>query len=76
MMPSIEMPIRSGAVKQDAIPRPAGGLTRKASLNVVASLLDWSAKLAIGLLVTPVLVGGWSATCTWWTAVQRKFSNF
>jgi O-antigen/teichoic acid export membrane protein len=27
-------------------------------LNVVASLLDWSAKLAIGLLVTPVLVGG------------------
>jgi hypothetical protein len=58
MMPTIEMPIRSGAVKQDAIPRPAGGLTRKASLNVVASLLDWGAKVIIGLLVTPVLVGG------------------
>jgi O-antigen/teichoic acid export membrane protein len=33
-------------------------LTRRASLTAVAALLDYSAKLAVGLLVTPVLVHG------------------
>src|SRR6266851_5740536 len=57
-MPTIEMPTRTGAIKPDAVPRSAGGLTRRASLNVVASLLDWGAKVAVGFFVTPVLVGG------------------
>src|SRR5216683_5800900 len=57
-MPTIEMPTRTGAIKPDPVPRAAGGLTRRASLNVVASLLDWGAKVAVGFFVTPVLVGG------------------
>ncbi len=57
-MPTIEMPTRTGAIKPDPVPRSAGGLTRRASLNVVASLLDWGAKVAVGFFVTPVLVGG------------------
>jgi len=38
-------------------PRPAT-LTQRASLNVIASLLDYGAKVAVGLIVVPVLVGG------------------
>src|SRR3989442_8137947 len=38
-------------------PRPAT-LTQRASLNVVASLLDYGAKVAVGLVVVPILVGG------------------
>jgi O-antigen/teichoic acid export membrane protein len=38
---------------------PAGvTLTQRASLNVVASLLDYGAKVAVGLIVVPVLVSG------------------
>jgi O-antigen/teichoic acid export membrane protein len=36
----------------------AAALTRRASLNAVQSLLDYSAKLAVGLVVTPILVDG------------------
>jgi O-antigen/teichoic acid export membrane protein len=57
-MPSLELATRSGVGKHEAIARSPMGLTRKASLNVVATLLDWCAKVAMGLLVTPVLVGG------------------
>jgi len=32
-------------------------LTRRASLNAVQSLLDYAARLAVGLAVTPLLVG-------------------
>lgn len=40
-------------------PRAAlGGLTRRASLNAAASLLDYSVKIGVGLLVTPVLLSG------------------
>jgi len=38
-------------------PRPAT-LTQRASLNVIASLLDYGAKVAVGLIVVPILVGG------------------
>src|SRR5712691_2628649 len=38
-------------------PRPVT-LTQRASLNVVASLLDYGAKVAVGLVVVPILVGG------------------
>src|SRR3989442_7842987 len=38
-------------------PRPAT-LTQRASLNVIASLLDYGAKVAVGLVVVPILVGG------------------
>src|SRR3989441_5915814 len=48
--------MRIAAPMADA-PRPVT-LTQRASLNVVASLLDYGAKVAVGLLVVPVLVGG------------------
>lgn len=35
-----------------------GTLTRRASLNLLQSLLDYSAKLGIGLLVVPIMVTG------------------
>ena len=44
--------------------RQAGGgdraltLTGRASLTAVAALLDYGAKIAVGLVVTPILVGG------------------
>jgi O-antigen/teichoic acid export membrane protein len=57
-MPCLELSTKSGVGTQEAVARSPVGLTRKASLNVVASLIDWGAKVTIGLLVTPVLVGG------------------
>src|SRR5256884_2627652 len=33
-------------------------LTRRASLNAVQSLLDYGAKLGVGLVVTPIVVAG------------------
>ena len=37
---------------------PAANLTRRASLNAAQSLLDYTARLGVGLLVTPILVRG------------------
>ena len=48
--------VRIVAPAADA-PRPAT-LTQRASLNVVASLLDYGAKVAVGLVIVPILVGG------------------
>src|SRR5437773_11823015 len=39
-------------------PEPTPRLTQRAYLNIAASLLDYTAKIAVGLLVTPILVGG------------------
>ncbi len=41
-----------------ARPRAAANLTQRASLNVVASLLDYGAKIAVNFLVIPILVTG------------------
>src|SRR6266704_2475247 len=41
-----------------ARPRAATNLTQRASLNVVASLLDYGAKIAVNFLVIPILVTG------------------
>src|SRR5437764_12968427 len=38
-------------------PRPAT-LTQRASLNVIATLLDYGAKVAVGFVVVPILVTG------------------
>lgn len=38
--------------------RAAASLTRRASLNGIAALLDYGARIGVGLVVTPVLVGG------------------
>ncbi len=49
------------ATAPPAPPAPAAAptaLTRRASLNALQSLLDYSAKLLVGLVVTPVLVDG------------------
>ena len=50
-----------------AIPRekpsvPTDTLTRRASLNVLQSLLDYSVKLGVGLLIVPILVTGLGRT--------------
>ncbi len=47
-----DAPARSGAAGTGA----TRALTRKASLNVVAYGLEYGAKMAVGLLVTPILV--------------------
>jgi len=39
-----------------------GPLTRRASLTAAASLLDYAAKIAVGLVVTPILVSGLGRT--------------
>lgn len=44
------------AVPADEPPRVT--LTHRASLNVVASLLDYGAKVGVGLVVVPILVSG------------------
>ena len=48
-------PARAGA---PASGRGTGALTRRASLNAAASLLDYFAKAGVGLVVTPILVRG------------------
>lgn len=40
----------------------AESLTRRASLNVIQSLLDYSVKLAVGLVIVPILVTGLGRT--------------
>jgi O-antigen/teichoic acid export membrane protein len=37
---------------------PPGALTRRASLNAAGSLLDYGARIAVGFLITPVLLTG------------------
>ena len=37
---------------------PNTALTRRASLNVVQAVLDYGAKIGVGLVVTPIMVGG------------------
>ncbi|HEV8357973.1 MAG TPA: hypothetical protein VGQ17_14570 [Gemmatimonadales bacterium] len=47
------------ATPDAAVPaKRAGTLTRRASLNAAASLLDYAAKAGVGLVVTPILVSG------------------
>jgi O-antigen/teichoic acid export membrane protein len=48
-------PPASGAA---ASAKATGSLTRRASLNAAASLLDYFAKAGVGLVVTPILVSG------------------
>jgi O-antigen/teichoic acid export membrane protein len=43
-------------VAAPALPRPTPTLTGRASLNAVQSLLDYAARLGVGLVVTPLLV--------------------
>jgi O-antigen/teichoic acid export membrane protein len=48
---------REAQAEQLGEPREAS-LTWRASLNLVQSVLDYSAKLAVGLIVIPIVVGG------------------
>src|ERR1051326_4765744 len=41
-----------------AAPPRRESLTRKASLTAVASLVDYGAKIIVGIVVTPILVSG------------------
>ena len=58
-------PLVSG-VRRPGDRRDGGGdrhtLTHRATLNVVASLLDYGAKLAVGVVVVPILVSGLGRT--------------
>lgn len=47
----------AGVVTVSAPRAPLAALTQRASLSAVASLLDYAAKAAVSLVVTPVLVG-------------------
>src|SRR5437667_368105 len=53
--PETTAPERSGAADRHT-------LTHRATLNVVASLLDYGAKLAVGVVVVPILVSGLGRT--------------
>ncbi|HXF83161.1 MAG TPA: hypothetical protein VNN19_10460 [bacterium] len=52
------MGVDVSAAPQTAQAAPAPSLTRRASLTAVASLLDYAAKLGVGLVVTPVVLSG------------------
>jgi len=53
-------PVAAGGAATGPSPGPSAPttLTRKASLNAIASLLDYAAKMGVTLLVTPILVRG------------------
>jgi O-antigen/teichoic acid export membrane protein len=62
-----ELAAARGASSASAIPAPAAPapapapvptLTRRATLNAVQALLDYAAKLGVGLVVTPILLDG------------------
>ncbi len=55
--PCLEAPISVTAERESAL-NAAERLTQRASLNIIASLLDYFAKMAVGLLLTPILVAG------------------
>jgi O-antigen/teichoic acid export membrane protein len=54
--------VSADAAAVTAVPAPAvertGALTRRASLNAAGALLDYSARIAVGFLVTPILLSG------------------
>jgi O-antigen/teichoic acid export membrane protein len=50
--------IRTGPADLAGRAPRAPTLTRRASLNAVQSLLDYSAKLGVGLVITPIMVAG------------------
>src|SRR5690242_15906960 len=54
-MPTDAALLASPPPSAPAVPVPAT-LTKRASLNAVQSLLDYAARLGVGLLVTPLLV--------------------
>lgn len=56
--PCLEMSPESGVERRERKPDSAQRLTRSASLNAVASLLDYFTRVAVALLITPVLVTG------------------
>src|SRR3989449_8912514 len=50
---------RGGVADVPAPPAPAAPtLTKRASLNALQSLLDYGARLGVGLVVTPIVVEG------------------
>lgn len=51
------MPADAAGVTAPTLPG-RGSLTRRASLTAIAALVDYAAKLGVGLVVTPVLVHG------------------
>jgi O-antigen/teichoic acid export membrane protein len=57
---AVHLTTSTGDVPSDTVTgvRPVGSLTQRASLNVVASLLDYAAKIAVTLVVIPILVAG------------------
>lgn len=54
----LEVPVNVASSDSKLALPPAAKLTRRASLNITASLLDYIAKAAVGFFVTPILVSG------------------
>ena len=54
----LEIPIRSHANGQAVGRKVTGELTRRASLNAAASLAVYFTQVVVGLVVSPILVGG------------------
>jgi len=50
--------VEAPPLAQRASAHGGASLTRRASLNGIAALLDYGARIGVGLVVTPVLVGG------------------
>ena len=57
---TLELPQR--AERDEARAQRDGNLTGRASLNVLQSLLDYSVKLGVGLIIVPILVTGLGRT--------------
>lgn len=54
----VEAAINVASPGREVLLDASAKLTRRASLNIIASLVDYFAKMAVGLFVTPILVAG------------------
>jgi O-antigen/teichoic acid export membrane protein len=64
VVPGSAIPVAPAAPPRPAAAKPVASqaLTRSASLTALASLLDYFAKAAVSLVITPILVGGLGRT--------------
>jgi O-antigen/teichoic acid export membrane protein len=61
-MPADALEVTTPAIPQTVPLRADSSLTGRASLNVLQSLLDYSVKLAVGLVIVPIMVTGLGRT--------------
>ncbi len=72
MTPDVAAPPLPGAAPARGPKGGGASLTRSATLTAVASLLDYGAKLVVGLVITPLLVNGLGRSVFGvWTMLQQ-----